>query len=328
MSQLADAVADTLDRLSKAASAMGRTLTLSPDDILLREPLHGFGAPGLWSTNRTCRLVKTRDGWIAVNLAREEDRDSVPAWTGCALDADPWDVVVEYARTQTAQELLACAIALHLPVAIAGEAKPAEPPIWTGALRRTRRPKALDLSALWAGPLCGGLLAKAGLDVTRIDNTTRPDPTARVAPRFDAWLNGDKHRCEMALDDPRLTDLIADADVLITSGRPHALARKGLSEARLATLHPGLIWVAVTAHGWRGDDALRVGFGDDAAAAGGLLAGTREAPMFMGDALADPLTGLEAATGVIEALIEGKCGLIDAALAPTAATYAKRTGLR
>lgn len=328
MSQLADAVADTLDRLSKAARAMGHTLTLSPDDILLREPLQGFGAPGLWSTNRTCRLVKARDGWIAVNLAREEDRDSIPAWTGCALDADPWEAVVEHARTQTAQELLTSAITLHLPVAIVGEAYPAGPPILTGTVRRTRRPRVLDLSALWAGPLCGGLLAKAGLDVTRIDNMARPDPTARVAPRFDAWLNGDKHRREMALDDPRLTDLIADADVLITSGRPHALARKGLSEARLATLHPDLIWVAVTAHGWRGDAALRVGFGDDAAAAGGLLAGTREAPMFMGDALADPLTGLEAAIYALEALIEGKCGMIDAALAPIAATFARRIGLR
>ena len=164
--------------------------------------------------------------------------------------------------------------------------------------------------------------------MTRIESPTRPDPTAKSSPALDAWLNGAKTRRSMALDDPHLLDLIAGTDILVTSGRPHALARKGLSEETLFALNPGLIWVAVTAHGWRGDAALRVGFGDDAAAAGGLLAGTPKQPRFMGDALADPLTGLEAAVHALEALTARKCGLIDAALAPTVALYAQRIGLR
>ena len=48
----------------------------------------------------------------------------------------------------------------------------------------------------------------------------------------------------------------------------------------------------------------------------------------MGDALADPLTGLDAATSALEALVQGQSGLIDAALAPTAASFAQRIGLR
>jgi crotonobetainyl-CoA:carnitine CoA-transferase CaiB-like acyl-CoA transferase len=120
----------------------------------------------------------------------------------------------------------------------------------------------------------------------------------------------------------------AQTDILITSARPHALARKGLTEQRLLALNPGLIWVAITAHGWRGERAWRVGFGDDCAAAGGLIGRQRSTPRFMGDALADPLTGLEAATRVLEGLDQGKAGLVDASLTQTAAHYARQLGLR
>jgi crotonobetainyl-CoA:carnitine CoA-transferase CaiB-like acyl-CoA transferase len=105
----------------------------------------------------------------------------------------------------------------------------------------------------------------------------------------------------MALDTPELLALISDARVLITSGRPHALAKHGLDEQRLFAINPGLLWIVITAHGWHGDAAMRVGFGD---------------------ALADPLTGLTAATLALEALASKRCGLLDVPLAPTAASFA------
>ena len=43
-------------------------------------------------------------------------------------------------------------------------------------------------------------------------------------------------------------------------------------------------------------------FGDDAAVSGGLVGGTDGEPVFCGDAIADPLTGLHAALGVAESL--------------------------
>src|SRR3546814_9227938 len=96
--------------------------------------------------------------------------------------------------------------------------------------------------------------------------------------------------------------MVAEARVLITSGRPHALARLGLDEARVFNANPALLWIAITAHGWSGEAALRVGFGDDCAAAGGLVSWDEDDPRFIGDALADPLTGLFAATLALEAL--------------------------
>ena len=50
----------------------------------------------------------------------------------------------------------------------------------------------------------------------------------------------------------------------------------------------------------------------------------RGAPRFLGDALADPLTGLSAAAGALGALLEGGGVIVDAALARTAAAAAQR----
>jgi hypothetical protein len=325
---LTDAVGATLARLSKSAAANGDRLTIEPAAILHRDPLPSFGKPALWSTNRSTRMIEAQDAWLAVSLARNDDRDSVPAWTGCTLGTDPWASLITYAKIRPAQTVLAGAIDLHLPAAIVGETILAAHEPLNGSARRKGQAKALDLSALWAGPLCGSLLAQAGVAVTRTESTNRPDPTAKASPTFDDWLNGRKARRTLALNDPQLMDLIAQTDILITSGRPHALARKGLTEQRLLALNPGLIWVAVTAHGWSGDSAWRVGFGDDCAAAGGLIGRQMSAPRFIGDALADPLTGLDAAAQVLEALDQGKAGLVDASLAQTAARYACQLGLR
>jgi crotonobetainyl-CoA:carnitine CoA-transferase CaiB-like acyl-CoA transferase len=87
--------------------------------------------------------------------------------------------------------------------------------------------------------------------------------------------------------------------------------------------NPGLTWVAVTGYGSTGSMADRVAFGDDAAAAGGLLRWTRSgAPAFAGDALADPITGLAAAVAALEAVREGGGILVDASMAHCAAAAA------
>jgi crotonobetainyl-CoA:carnitine CoA-transferase CaiB-like acyl-CoA transferase len=86
--------------------------------------------------------------------------------------------------------------------------------------------------------------------------------------------------------------------------------------------------VAITGHGWCGDVADRVAFGDDAAAAGGLVRWTAKGePRFVGDAIADPLTGLAATLGALAALGQGGGFLVDAALARVAAQACALTSL-
>jgi len=81
------------------------------------------------------------------------------------------------------------------------------------------------------------------------------------------------------------------------------------------------VWVAVTAHGWSGSGRDRVGFGDDVAVAGGLVAADPRdgEPRFLADAVADPLTGVLAALVAEEALARGGSWFVDAPLARAAA---------
>ena len=63
----------------------------------------------------------------------------------------------------------------------------------------------------------------------------------------------------------------------------------------------------------------RVGFGDDCAAAGGLVDFMSDGPQFLGDAVADPISGLVAATAILRAITEQKSCLIGVSLAESAA---------
>lgn len=81
------------------------------------------------------------------------------------------------------------------------------------------------------------------------------------------------------------------------------------------------VWVSITGHG-REAAPERVGFGDDAAVAGGLVVDDGEGPCFVADAIADPLTGVAAAVAVARCLAEGGRWLVDASLAGVAASVA------
>lgn len=327
MTALADVLATDGAALVTAAARIGGTVAFDPAAIRARDASLGLRPPGLWSPNRSCRLVRAADGWIAVNLARDDDIGAVPAWLGTPLDMPHWRAAITTAPTLAVAELRERAVLLHLPVAVVGEAAPAPPRVLAPrAVRRAGdRLRVIDLSALWAGPLCGAVLAAAGADVTRYDGVTRRDPTADIAPELDARLNGAKRR---ACFDPHapaaLVDAIAVADVLITNARPLALARMGLTPDILFAANPGLLWVAITAYGWTGDSAQRVGFGDDCAAAGGLVDWRQTRPRFLGDALADPLSGIAASTAAMNAIADGVGGLVDVALAGVAGDTAFR----
>ena len=105
--------------------------------------------------------------------------------------------------------------------------------------------------------------------------------------------------------------------------RPRAFAGLGLSPDEVFKTNPALTWLAITGYGWSGEAAARVAFGDDAAAAGGLVRWTRNgAPGFLGDALADPVTGLAAAIGALSGLASGGGVLVDVSLACSAAIAA------
>ena len=332
MSPIAPALAMLAAELAELTGRLGGRVDVAALQVTDRAGQLPLKAPGLVSPNRACRLVRAADGWIAVNLAREDDRDLVAAWLRCGFGAEPWAAIAALAPARTREDLLGDAALLGLPVAAVGEVvaeglEASRLPLGRGAPAKGK-PKVVDLSALWAGPLCGAILAEMGASVAKVESVTRPDPTRTSTPEFFRRLNGGKADVRLDLSAPggraRLAAMISEADVLITSVRPRGLASLGLSVDGLFAANPSLVWVAVTGYGWTGEAAQRVAFGDDAAAAGGLVGWSPDgAPRFLGDALADPVTGLAAAAGALKGLAGGGGVLVDAALARCAAGAAR-----
>lgn len=288
---------------------------LTPEMLLWRDAPGGLGAPGRISPNRFCHILQSFDGWVALNLARVEDQGAVPALTG--FDAPMWESVAAAAAQESAASFRDRAAELQLPCAVVGEAAA----VGLADLGGASVPRqVLDLSALWAGPLCAGLLGAAGAAVVRVESVGRPDPTKNASPGLFGRVNAGKVQVSVDFRDAagrqKLLGMASEADVIVASARPRALAKLGLTPENLTHVK----FVAITAHGWSGAGADRVGFGDDCAAAGGLVRREGGVPLFAGDALADPLTGLEAALAVLAA--PGP-GLLDMPMAGVAAAYAQ-----
>ena len=319
-----------IGRLSSALDREVRVAAIGGTDRRGDLPL---AKPGLFSANRSCGLVRAEDGWLALNLARPADRELIPAWLGCDAERASWAGIRQLARGRGAAELLQTAIMLGLPAARVGETSGGSlVPLMrrmvpAGAGSRPGQLRVVDLSSLWAGPLCGAILAEMGAEVIRIECVRRPDPTRTAMPGFHHRLNGRKidRRLDLrsAAGRARLREAVFAADVLITSARLRAFADLELTPEAVFAANPSIVWVAITGHGFTGDAGHRVGFGDDAAAAGGLVRWTIDGePRFQGDALADPLTGLAAAAGALQAVAAGGGLLVDAAMARAASAAA------
>ncbi|WP_409428359.1 CoA transferase [Mycobacterium sp. SMC-11] len=285
-----------------------------------RAGLLGWTRGGRISAGGASRLLAGADGWWALTLSRADDLDAVPALIEAEC-CDPWAGVVGWSSTRPVAEVVGRARLLDLPAAALGETAPGAPAVRrvgpAGPACVLRGALVVDLTSLWAGPLCGQLLARAGATVIKVESSSRPDGTRAGSSTFFDWMNGGKLSCALDFDrDARaLAELLAAADVVLEGSRPAALARRGLGPLDVAG-RPGRVWLQITAHG---AERGYVGFGDDAAVAGALVG---DGPVFCGDAIADPLTGIEAAAAVADSLARGGGELITVALATVAANYA------
>ncbi|WP_416979941.1 CoA transferase [Streptomyces sp. T028] len=295
-----------------------------PEALFLRARLAGFDLPGRISAGGSCRLLATADGWAAVNLARPDDTAALPALLAL-LGASPDSDLTTVARHVTAAQLACRAQLLGIPSAGHASAGADRAPV-RAAHHGARRPRALtglrvvDLSALWAGPLCARLLGLAGASVVKAESTTRPDGARFGHPGFYRRLNEGHESRVLDFTTPALADLVAEADVVIEASRPRALRRLGIHAEHFLAARPGRVWVSITGYG-REDD--RVAFGDDAAVAGGLTGrDTSGRPVFLGDALADPVTGLYAAHAAARSLAAGGGELLCVSMTACAARLA------
>ncbi|TDB98228.1 CoA transferase [Actinomadura sp. 7K534] len=258
-----------------------------------RAAFTGHRRRGRRSAGGACRLLPTADGWAAVSCARPDDPALLGALAEADVDDDPWPALVPWLREHTGAELAERAELLGVAAAPVADCpssvpEPLAPRPLDGAL-------VVDFSALWAGPLCAHLLGSAGARVVKVETPARPDGARLGDAAFYDLLHAGHRSVVLDPADPAgrraMRALVDAADIVIEASRPRALARFGLdAEAAVAG---GTTWVSITAYGRAHD---RIGFGDDVAAAAGLVCRDPDlAPLFCGDAIADPLTGLTAA---------------------------------
>ena len=312
----ASAVREALDRV--AAAFPGTAL---PGIGLLgeRAALAGLRRRGPWSCGGAFRAVRTADGWLGLSLPRPDDVALVPALVGSAEVGDPWAAVAAWAGPRTTAEAAERAALLGLAHAAAPAAaadRPAVVRTVLGVREPRQRPLVVDLTSLWAGPLCAHLLGLAGADVVKVESVDRPDGARRGEPRFfDLLHRGHREaRLDFRADTDALRRLIAGADLVLEASRPRALRQLGIDAAEV--VGAGTSWLSITA---RGRDSDTIGFGDDVAVAAGLYIVDGDDVLPCGDALADPLAGVTAAAEAAEALRSPEARLIDLSMLHVAA---------
>jgi alpha-methylacyl-CoA racemase len=94
-------------------------------------------------------------------------------------------------------------------------------------------------------------LAELGASITKVEPPAG-DPSEAIAGSLYRHLVDGQTVVRLDLKTPEgrasMTELLAGADVLLTSSRPSALARMGLEHGALAARHPRLVQVAMVGH--------------------------------------------------------------------------------
>ena len=297
-----------------------------------RAAITGSTRAGAASCGGGSRLLRTTDGWIALTLAREDDVEMLPAWLECGRlppePVDRWRAVEESVSRRSGLDLTFRATLLGLPCSIVGEGRRGvaitRTPVGAPTpVRPLSEIVVVDLSSLWAGPLCADLLGRAGCRVIKVESVGRPDGARRGPPAFFDLLHGGHESVafdfRLPTDVEMLRRLVRSADVVIEASRPRALANLGIERR---SVRPSSVWVSITGHGRSGGAAERVAFGDDAAAAGGLVVSDGDGLCFCGDAIADPLSGLFATASTLDALSRGGHWTVDVAMSRVAGSVA------
>jgi crotonobetainyl-CoA:carnitine CoA-transferase CaiB-like acyl-CoA transferase len=184
----------------------------------------------------------------------------------------------------------------------------------------------VDLSSLWAGPLCGHLLHLLGARVIKVESGSRADGARFGEPAFFDLMNAGKESVALDLATGQgrgqLRGLIEHADIVIEASRPRALRQLGLAAEEIVARRPSLTWIALSGYGRREPQDGWIAYGDDAGVAAGLTTLLHESTgelLICGDAIADPLAGLHAALAAWASHVTGGGKLIAVALSAVVA---------
>jgi crotonobetainyl-CoA:carnitine CoA-transferase CaiB-like acyl-CoA transferase len=204
--------------------------------------------------------------------------------------------------------------------------------------------RVLDMTAYWAGPLTGHLLALLGAEVIHLESSTRPDGARLVGglpqtedrfwergPIFAA-LNTNKKSMTIDFRDPRGVDLvrrfITTCDVVVENYTPRVLDQLGLGYETLRTDRPDLVMLRMPGFGldgpWR--DLAAFAFVIEDASGLTWLTGHPDLLPFEPYCVGDSNAGLHALYGLMLALEHrertGEGGVVEAAMVDAAVNVA------
>jgi crotonobetainyl-CoA:carnitine CoA-transferase CaiB-like acyl-CoA transferase len=182
-----------------------------------------------------------------------------------------------------------------------------------GPLRGVR---VLDASRVLAGPFCGQLLGDLGAEVLKIERPGSGDDTRAWGPPFAGplsayYLSCNRNKRGITLDlasseGTRIFhQLVERSDIVLENFRAASAARLGLAPETLLKLNARLIVCSISGFGRTGPWSEHPGYDFAVQALSGLMSITGPVegpPSKVGVAVADVLTGLNAAVAVLACL--------------------------
>lgn len=184
--------------------------------------------------------------------------------------------------------------------------------------------RVLDLSRVLAGPLATMILGDLGADVIKVERSITGDESRGWGPPFDErgesayFLSCNRNKISVAAsladaaDQAMLRALALEADVVVDNFRGSTLERHGLAPMQLLASNPRLIWCTITGFGAA---SSRPGYDFVVQAESGWMAITGDvagAPTRVGVALADVMSGKDAAISILAALAGSRNGAPEA----------------
>ncbi|GAB3310460.1 CoA transferase [Epidermidibacterium keratini] len=179
----------------------------------------------------------------------------------------------------------------------------------------------VDLTRALAGPHAGMMLGDMGARVIKVETPGKGDDTRGWGPPFVGpneeiatyYLSCNRNKESITLDlksdDGKqvLTKLIEKSDVLLENFRTGVLDRLGFSMEQIQEINPRMVILSITGFGHDGPQTGRAGYDQIAQGEAGLMSMTGpnpQTPTKVGVPIADLLSGMYGAYGVVSALYE------------------------
>ncbi|MCD0504320.1 CaiB/BaiF CoA transferase family protein [Bordetella petrii] len=192
--------------------------------------------------------------------------------------------------------------------------------------------RVLDLSRVFAGPLCGQVLADFGAEVIKVEHPVRGDDTrdwgmriGKTETTYYNSMNRNKRSITLDLQSREgleiIYQLLPQFDVVLHNFKSGGAEKLGLGYEQLKARRPGLVYCSITGYNSSGPEAARPGYDLVMQGETGIMAINGEAgqpPLKFGVAAVDMMTGMYAAQAVLAALFRrertGRGRLIEMAL--------------